>query len=416
MAEKKRIAWIDQLRGLAFYLVVLGHAGVGGVLKNWLYSFHMPLFFIISGLNLNIEKIYNTPFKDYALRLAKRMLVPYLWLQMFGLLIKFSAYFAAKGKFLDLSELLVGIFVGTSRIINAPSNAMYFLLLLYLAQLGIWAVTRITKGNKVYMSGIFFVLSLISICTPMKDALWHLNVVPVAMLLIFTGRLLMDLYVEYEEKISRIKTPYYSVLCVALFAFGALLMLYNGRASIHANVYGNDFVVYFISALCSSIAFSLVVIRLPEMKLFSYIGMNTLFILGVHEPAIYWFKVFCAEHWSKLWLSLLISVICYFGLVPFAYLFSKAAPYTCGNPLKEENLLVKVFRYVVVALSGFMPYFVIVSKICGSTVPQSIFGKLAAVAVFAVLVIAGEKVCDMLLPELFGKQRKKKQSLAGLQD
>lgn len=416
MAEKKRIVWIDQLRGLAFYLVVLGHAGVGGVLKDWLYSFHMPLFFIISGLNLNIEKIYNTRFRDYALRLAKRMLVPYLWLQMIGLLIKNSAYFAGKGKFLDLSELLTGIFVGNSRIMNAPSNAMYFLLLLFVAQLGIWAVVKVTKGNKAYMLGIFFVLTVISLCTQMKDVLWHLNVVPVAMLLVFTGRLLMDFYVEHEEKISRIKLPYYTALCVVLFAVGALLMVNNGRVSIHANLYGNDFVVYLISALCSSIAFSLVVIKLPETKLFSFIGMNTLFILGVHEPVIYWFKVFCQEHWSKLWLCLLISVICYFGLVPLAYLATKFAPYLCGNPVKEENLLVKIFRYVVVALSGFVPYFVVVSKICRSTVPQGALGKLVAVLLFAVLVIVGEKVCDMLLPELFGKQRKKKQSLAGLQD
>lgn len=413
MAEKKRIVWIDQLRGLAFYLVVLGHSGIGGVLKSWLYSFHMPLFFIISGFNLNIEKIYNTRFTDYAFRLAKRMLVPYMWLQQIGLFIKFAAHYLFKGKGFDIPEVLIGILVGNSRIIAAASNAMYFLLLLFVAQLGIWAIIRITKGNKAYMLGIFFVLNLISICTQLKSAVWHLNVVPVAMFFIFIGRLLMDFYIEHEEKIRRIKTPYYALMCIALFAAGALLMVYNGRVSIHGNAYGEDFVVYLICALCSSIAFSLVVIRLPEMKLFSYIGMNTLFILGVHEPLIYWFKLGFSENWSQLWANVLTSLICYFGLVPFAYLATRFAPYLCGNPMKEKSLMTKIAKFIVVALSGIIPYLAVVKKVCGEMLPGSIVGKILVVAGFAVIVVAAERFCSVLLPELFSEERKKKLLPAG---
>lgn len=59
MLEKKvRIAWIDNVKGIAILLVVLGHViqfmycpsnfDQNPVFRV-IYSFHMPLFFILSG-------------------------------------------------------------------------------------------------------------------------------------------------------------------------------------------------------------------------------------------------------------------------------------------------------------------------------------------------------------------------------
>lgn len=63
-----REAWLDGLKGFAILLVILGHvlsgyldAGtfVGGYarffgLRSWIYSFHMPLFFLISGFTFTL--------------------------------------------------------------------------------------------------------------------------------------------------------------------------------------------------------------------------------------------------------------------------------------------------------------------------------------------------------------------------
>lgn len=53
----KRIKWLDELRGSAILLVVLGHLSLIGKTPEWyvllnlvIYSFHMPLFFAMSGL------------------------------------------------------------------------------------------------------------------------------------------------------------------------------------------------------------------------------------------------------------------------------------------------------------------------------------------------------------------------------
>lgn len=47
--DNGRIAWVDIAKGLGIFLVVLGHTYRKNPVQNWIYSFHMPLFFILSG-------------------------------------------------------------------------------------------------------------------------------------------------------------------------------------------------------------------------------------------------------------------------------------------------------------------------------------------------------------------------------
>lgn len=71
-AKKERIVWIDQLRAIAFFTVILGHMiGDRNPFDIWIYSFHMPLFLIISGFNLNFEKMAKTKFLPFLKRSAE---------------------------------------------------------------------------------------------------------------------------------------------------------------------------------------------------------------------------------------------------------------------------------------------------------------------------------------------------------
>ena len=53
MENIKRIDYLDYTKGFGILLVILGHIyDASNPIKIWLYSFHMPLFFIISGFLL----------------------------------------------------------------------------------------------------------------------------------------------------------------------------------------------------------------------------------------------------------------------------------------------------------------------------------------------------------------------------
>lgn len=45
-----RLDWVDVARGLGMLAVVIGHVWTRGPLRDAMYSFHMPLFFLLSGM------------------------------------------------------------------------------------------------------------------------------------------------------------------------------------------------------------------------------------------------------------------------------------------------------------------------------------------------------------------------------
>ncbi len=53
----KRIQWVDFAKGIAIILVVMAHVITKETpLINFIYTFHMPFFFVMAGYLLNTEK------------------------------------------------------------------------------------------------------------------------------------------------------------------------------------------------------------------------------------------------------------------------------------------------------------------------------------------------------------------------
>ncbi|MEI6430434.1 MAG: acyltransferase family protein [Pseudanabaena sp. ELA607] len=88
-AIKPRIDWLDYAKGIGIFLVVLGHVirglydsanlatpGQFAAIDSWIYSFHMPLFFFLSGLfsySANRKSI-----KDFFADKFRNIIYPYL--------------------------------------------------------------------------------------------------------------------------------------------------------------------------------------------------------------------------------------------------------------------------------------------------------------------------------------------------
>lgn len=66
------MVWVDFLKGLAIILVVIGH-NANDDIKEFIYSFHMPLFFIMSGFLFSPK-----PIKQYFRKSVKRLVIPYI--------------------------------------------------------------------------------------------------------------------------------------------------------------------------------------------------------------------------------------------------------------------------------------------------------------------------------------------------
>lgn len=71
-----RMEWIDSAKAIGMVLVYIGHCGIPG-LNQYIYLFHMPLFFIISGFLWNVEKNRDMEFKTFAQKKFKAYIIPY---------------------------------------------------------------------------------------------------------------------------------------------------------------------------------------------------------------------------------------------------------------------------------------------------------------------------------------------------
>lgn len=75
LSESPRLIWLDIAKATAIILMVLGHTSIPNFLSNFIWAFHMPLFFIASGWTTNWAK-YSI--MNFSLTKAKTLLVPFV--------------------------------------------------------------------------------------------------------------------------------------------------------------------------------------------------------------------------------------------------------------------------------------------------------------------------------------------------
>lgn len=286
LKSNKRIVWIDQLRGLAFLLVIIGHSLSKGPLKNWIYSFNMPLFFIITGLTLNIDKLLKTGFFAYLRKNFSELIVPYFWLYFFLIPLEWLRVEFICRKAFDPFDYALGFLAGNNNVGKLVSIPLYFLPLLFLSKLAVWLVVRLTRGNRILSSVVFTAL----LCTwPLfkgVDTFWHMSCIPAVTFLIYSGSLLMALYKKYEEKLKALKPLLLILISAVLFAVGAIINKFNGRVSLHHSSYGKNLLFFLVAAFSTSVALALLITRLPPLHLFGFFGKYSLFCLGIHLTVI----------------------------------------------------------------------------------------------------------------------------------
>lgn len=136
---KERNKQMDVLLCLGILLVVLGHVGTNSwktELFDWfvIYSFHMPMFFFISGYFYKPER--ERTYGATVLRLTKKFVIPYyIWNLVYGVIV-FALKNAGLVRF-KLDKSISNFFItpwttGDQYQLNSPA---WFLLTLFLVEL-----------------------------------------------------------------------------------------------------------------------------------------------------------------------------------------------------------------------------------------------------------------------------------------
>lgn len=135
MGKEIRDNKLDIIKGIGIILMVVGHSG--SPLKTWIYLFHMPLFFIVSGFC--IRDRYSETIADMWNFVKKKIRALYIPCLFFTLFILFChnilvRFFIIDGEIYKTKQFVIGIakclcFSGGGQL----SGAMWFFRTMFLS-------------------------------------------------------------------------------------------------------------------------------------------------------------------------------------------------------------------------------------------------------------------------------------------
>ncbi len=144
--SKKRLTWVDAVKGLLMVLVVIGHypKDLDYPLLTYIYWFHMPAFFVLSGLFFKPADSKESMFLSIKKRFMQLM-VPYLFfvtiITCFRYILAFVTGNTDLGWYLhDLMTILFG-----GRFARGSYGVIWFITTLFFSYLLFLFVTRYLK-------------------------------------------------------------------------------------------------------------------------------------------------------------------------------------------------------------------------------------------------------------------------------
>lgn len=267
-----RLIFIDNAKGIGILLMILGHiSNIPDVLHSWIYSFHMPLFFFISGYLFNKDKYPNI--KDYVILKFNRLIVPY-----FGM--AFICYFIMVfifGKYENGFKYILGILYSRGTLEWLPNcSPLWFLTCLFIVEMIIYNILRNIKKDRyifiiVIMLGLLgaIVYKFILIKLP-----WNIDTALIASVFSLIGFLVKKYSIF--DKIKKYN-KFVFVICILC---NYISVLYNENAvDLDGNKYGNLF-LFYLGAFSGIIIIILICKKINNVKYYSFLGKNTMPIIG----------------------------------------------------------------------------------------------------------------------------------------
>lgn len=296
-----RVELYDIIKGLAIFLVVLGHTIQAFVPDNKylipIYMFHMPLFMIISGYFFypSIEK-YSL--KDYIKRKTIHLLIPSLFWGIFNMLI------INGNKFLNNSPInLVYSF-------NLVVTGMWFLVVLY--------VLSVIGGiiYKKYPQYEFLTWGIIYTMILFIPPFWVINEIKYLLPFFLIGYM-MKIYKVEEYMFSKNKYLIF-LICLLIFIlfiniFTFDFTVYKTPTDILSIDYFYKYIVRFLSGISGSfICFYICKLFEKTSNIKGYllrIGITTLPIYVLHQKFLLVSRLFSFDIYMWLIIPLISFII-----------------------------------------------------------------------------------------------------------
>lgn len=334
-----RLAWLDSAKGLGIILVVFAHIYMGEAGYNFINSFHMPLFFFLSGFLFNGNKYFaGAPLIRSR---ARSLLLPYLSFSLVTYAYWLVIERSISGSDFSPALAFVNIFLAQGGDAYLPHNPpLWFLPCLFLTTVAFYYLAKTFTNNfhlllaLIASSLVGFGLSL----TFESNWPWNLDGMFTAMVFFGMGYLSRGYFLGREYLTGR-----YGLLMRLVAATGLLGLAYgisqlNSPVGLADNACGNYFLFYIAAG--AGIGAILLLARVWQNSAgLRYLGLNSLIIFGLHFPikrAVMGLTSIVGHLEmdtirTSLWLSSLDTILVLLILVPIIYLVNNYLAFFIGK-------------------------------------------------------------------------------------
>jgi acyltransferase len=289
-----RLNYIDYMKGIGILLVVLGHMSeLPNSMRIFIYSFHMPLFFFISGYLFNANK--NKEFKPFLKKKTFSLLLPYIYLQLF-LFLFYSAADTYSGNGHNFAEHILTIIYGNILFETNYINTPWFLICLFTVDLMFQRITTLTKNNLRVIGLIALVSSLIGYSLSFFNIIrlpFTLDVTFTALAFYSAGYLFKQtgFVGKVESKLKKVSVTVLAFLLPNIIflllnnLWSPTSLLVDGRIDMIYLKYGN-YLLFYIAALTGILFIYYLTTWLEgkNISVLNYLGQNSLTIMVFHIP------------------------------------------------------------------------------------------------------------------------------------
>ncbi|MDQ1254605.1 MAG: acyltransferase [Euryarchaeota archaeon] len=357
-----RLAWIDALKGFGILLVVFAHYMLPQALDTYIFSFHMPLFFFVSGFVFNFVK-YSESAANFIKRRFRSLIIPYFAFAVITLLFYFLLDELYTPEVVSFKIFGAGIFHIVYSIIFSQTTMisyngpLWFLTCLFVTELFFFGLAKryfwqpVKLGIWLIMAGI--IGYLYSVYIPFRLP-WNADVALTAVVFYGTGnlfrrlidsRILLDSNENrsdsscFRDPNSKFSNMYFRIenfvsvffILVSLLYFAYLLKYPTDKINMSGLIYGEFFSFYFL-AFSGIFTFVYILKKIGSVAILEYYGRNSLIVLALHFP-------------MKDILIKLSSLIFDMGIDCFAYTTSFAVALTVLNLLGLMPVIFLINRY-----------------------------------------------------------------------
>lgn len=291
---KKRLDYIDVAKALGMLTIMWGHIAVNKSV-TFVYAFHIPLFFFLSGMVFVQDKYPD--FKSFLKRRIQTLIVPYVIYSFvtwaIWALFSYATHAKVDSYWMPLLETFIAQGSEGYLVHNVP---LWFVSCLFVVELAYYWISRFPDVWNVIVCLLLAILSyvLINCCTffDFTTLPWSIEVAMAAIIFYASGHLFIKNvgHQRFEQFINK-KRWFSFLLVLVLFVVVYFGGLYNGKVSMgHANIH-NPFVFYpigFIGVfafiiMCSLIAQSIVNDH-KWMQGVKWFGQNSFIAMVIHNP------------------------------------------------------------------------------------------------------------------------------------